>query len=145
MRRTGIVLLFLLLFISAGAAARFYQTAREQAAQIDRMALQIEKLKTESSPGKIPEPDWPEIGKSLQSDDPAGKLRSNLLSHEELIPWEGVLGGRMAISGPESIWFFAPQWALAYVEDGHTGGFLLFRFKIREGRIEWIPVDAETL
>lgn len=145
MRRAGILLLLLIAVISTGSAFRFHQLSRERADQLAQSARQVEELKHALGSSRVPEPDWTEIGKALKSDDPLGKLRSDLLTRNDLIPWEGVLGGRMAIPGPDSIWFFAPNWALAYVEDGHIAGYLLFRFRIRGEKIEWVPVDAETL
>jgi hypothetical protein len=145
MRRAGILLLLLMAVISTGAAFRFHQLSREQADLLVQSARQLEELKHVLGSSRVPEPDWTEIGKALKSDDPLEKLRSDLLARNDLIPWEGVLGGRMAIPGPDSIWFFAPNWALAYVEDGHIAGYLLFRFRIRGEKIEWVPVDAETL
>lgn len=145
MRRAGILFLLLLAVVSAGAAFRFHQVSRERANQLVQAARQVEELKRTLGSSRIPEPDWEAIGKTLKSDNPAEKLRSSLLARNDLIPWEGVLGGRMAIPGVESIWFFAPNWALAYVEDGHIAGYLLFRFRIRGEKIEWVPVDAETL
>ncbi len=145
MRRAGILLLLLLAVVSTGAAFRFHLVSRERADQLAQAARQVEELKRTLRSSRIPEPDWEVIGKTLKSDNPAEKLRSDLLARNDLIPWEGVLGGRMAIPGAESIWFFAPNWALAYVEDGHIAGFLLFRFRIRGEKIEWVPVDAEAL
>lgn len=145
MRRAGILLLLLLAVVSAGVAFRFHQVSRERADQLVQATRRIEELERILGSSRIPGPDWEAIGKALKSEDPAERLRSDLLARNDLIPWEGVLGGRMAIPGPESIWFFAPNWALAYVEDGHIAGYLLFRFRIRGEKIEWIPVDAEAL
>lgn len=144
MRRAGILLLLLLAVVSTGAAFRFHRVSRERADQLAQAARQVEELERSLRSSRVPEPDWETIGKTLKSDNPAEKLRSDLLARNDLIPWEGVLGGRMAIPGAESIWFFAPNWALAYVEDGHIAGFLLFRFRIRGEKIEWVPVDAEA-
>jgi hypothetical protein len=145
MRRTGFLLLLIMLAISTGAAFRFYLVAREQSLKLSETNRRLDELRHSAETQRIPAPEWREIGKALKSDDPEGALRSSLLARPDLIPWEGVLGGRMAIPGPESIWFVAPSWALAYVEDGHVAGYLLFRFRLRGSRIEWTPVDNETL
>ena len=145
MRRVGILLLLVMAVISTGSAFRFHQISRERADLLTQSARQVEELKRALGSSRIPEPDWEAIGEALKNDDPAEKLRSDLLARNDLIPWEGVLGGRMAIPGPDSIWFLAPNWALAYVEDGHIAGYLLFRFRVRGEKIEWVPVDAETL
>jgi len=145
MRRAGVLVLLLLMIVSTGAAFHFYRVAREQAGQIAELLGTVKEFRQALESRRIPEPDWNGIGKALKNDEPAKKLRLDLLARPDLIPWEGILGGRMAIPGPESIWFFAPNWALAYVEDGHIAGYLLFRFRIRGNRIEWSPVDAETL
>jgi len=145
MRRAGILVLLLLMVVSTVAAFHFHRVAREQASQVAELMGQVKEFRRALESRRIPEPDWDEIGEALKSEEPGEKLRLDLLSRSDLIPWEGILGGRMAIPGPESIWFFAPNWALAYVEDGHIAGYLLLRFRIRGNTIEWAPVDAETL
>ena len=145
MRRAGILLVVLMVAVSTGAAFRFRQVAREQADQLAQSVRQVEELRHALEAARIPEPDWEDLGKTLKTKDPAETLRSDLLSRSDLIPWEGILGGRMAIPGRESIWFFGPNWALAYVEDGHIAGYLLFRFRVRGDKIEWVPVDNEAL
>jgi hypothetical protein len=145
MRRTGILVLLVMLAVSTGAAFRFYLVAQRESLRLAETSRRLEELRHSAETQQIPAPEWSEIGKALKSDTPQEALRSSLLARTDLIPWEGVLGGRMAIPGPESIWFIAPNWALAYVEDGHIAGYLLFRFRIRGNRIEWTPLDNETL
>ncbi len=145
MKRAWFLILLCLLAVSAGAALYFQKQAKISSERAAESVRQVEDLKRQLDSLRIPEPDWDRIGKSLKTDRPEDFLRSSLLSRQDLIPWEGVLGGTMAIPGPESIWFLAPAWALVYVEDGHIAGYLLFRFQIRGDRVTWTLVDKEPL
>ena len=145
MRRFTVVALLLLAAMAAVAAFHYRQSSMELARQVSEVSRELDDLKKNLEATRSPEPDWEQFGEELKAGDPAGTLREDLISRKDLIPWKGVLGGTMAIPGPESIWFFAPHWALAYVEDGHIAGYLLFRFRVLGGRIEWIPVDAQPM
>ena len=145
MRRLAVPALLLLAFLAAGAAFHYRQSSMELARQVAEVKREMDGLKKNLEAARSPEPDWEQFGEELKAGDPAGTLREDLISRKDLIPWKGVLGGTMAIPGPESIWFFAPHWALAYVEDGHIAGCLLFRFRVLGGRIEWTPVEAQSM
>ena len=145
MRRLAVPALLLLAFLAAVAAFHYRQSSMELARQVSEVSRELDDLKKNLEATRSPEPDWEQLGEEMKAGDPAGTLREDLISRKDLIPWKGVLGGTMAIPGPESIWFFAPHWALAYVEDGHIAGYLLFRFRVLGGRIEWIPVDAQPM
>jgi len=145
MKRFGVLVLVVLLAASAGAAVYFQRQAEISSKRAAESMRQMEELKRMLDSSRIPEPEWERIGKALKTDEPEALLRSSLLERQDLIPWEGILGGTMAIPGPESIWFFAPAWALAYVEDGHIAGYLLFRFRLSGNRVIWTLVDQEPL
>ena len=145
MRRLAVPALLLLAFLAAGAAFHYRQSSMELARQVAEVGRELDDLKKNLEAARSPEPDWKQLGEEMKTGDPAGTLREDLMARKDLIPWKGVLGGTMAIPGPESIWFFAPHWALAYVEDGHIAGYLLFRFRVLGGRIEWTPVEAQSM
>ena len=145
MKRFGVLVLGVLLAVSAGTAVHYQRQAKISSERLAESMRQVEQLRRLLDSSRIPEPEWEQIGKALKSAEPENLLRSSLLARQDLIPWKGVLGGTMAIPGPDSIWFFAPAWALAYVEDGHIAGYLLFRFRISGNRVTWTLVDQEPL
>jgi hypothetical protein len=69
--------------------------------------------------------------------DPIQDIISDLMKHNELIPYKGVLGGTMRFYEKE-IRILTNKWVLAYFEDGHIGGYLLLEYKISDsGKIDW--------
>jgi hypothetical protein len=69
--------------------------------------------------------------------NPVQDIISNLMKHNELIPYKGVLGGTMRFYEKE-IRILTNKWVLAYFEDGHIGGYLLLEYDIsNDGKINW--------
>ena len=69
--------------------------------------------------------------------NPVQDIISNLMKHNELIPYKGVLGGTMRFYEKE-IRILTNKWVLAYFEDGHIGGYLLLEYNIsNDGKINW--------
>lgn len=85
-----------------------------------------------------PSPSWPE---GITRD----KMIDQLAKHKEIFPWHGVLGGTMDIYDRDQVWFVGPAWCIAYIEDGHIGGFMLLRYKITKEGIKWRLIDSEEL
>jgi len=74
--------------------------------------------------------------------DPVQDIVSDLTKHEELIPYEGTLGGTMRFYDDE-IWILNNKWVYAYFEDGHYGGYLLLEFNVADdGKINWNKIAA---
>jgi hypothetical protein len=74
--------------------------------------------------------------------DPVEDLRRDLLRRHDLIPYEGVLGGRMRFV-PSGIAVLSPEWVYARFEDGHVGGSCLLAFEVlRSGEIVWRRLAA---
>ena len=74
--------------------------------------------------------------------DPVSDLRRDLLAHPELIPYEGVLGGRMAFL-EYSVILLSTRWAFAEFEDGHIQGRCLLTYEVApDGRISWKVLSA---
>ncbi|AET67761.1 hypothetical protein Desor_2157 [Desulfosporosinus orientis DSM 765] len=67
---------------------------------------------------------------------------NDLIKHPELIPYEGVLGGKMGFYNKDEIYVLTDQWVCAYFNDGHIGGSLLLSYKINNGAIEWKVIDS---
>jgi len=74
--------------------------------------------------------------------NPVKDLREDLMRRRDLIPYEGVLGGRMQFV-PTGIAVLSPEWVYARFEDGHIGGSCLFAFDILPGgEIVWRRLAA---
>jgi hypothetical protein len=74
--------------------------------------------------------------------DPVADLRADLMRRPDLIPFEGVLGGRMRFV-PSGIAVLSPEWVYARFEDGHIGGSALLAFDILPGgEIVWRRLAA---
>lgn len=71
--------------------------------------------------------------------NPERQILNSLYLQQDLIPAEGVLGGRM------EIWhavLLGRKWALAYFEDGHVAGNMLLSYQVEDGDIRWELVDS---
>ena len=66
---------------------------------------------------------------------------SDLLKHNELIPFDGVLGGKMAFF-KDKIYVILDKWVLDYFEDGHTNGNMLLSYSVNNGIISWKVIDS---
>jgi hypothetical protein len=75
--------------------------------------------------------------------DPVMTLKSDLMSHPELIPFEGTMGGTMRFTRPGSIILLPGGYAHARFEDGHMSGECIFAFDVRPGgAIRWKRISA---
>ncbi len=71
-------------------------------------------------------------------------LFSSLKKRTDLIPFEGVLGGRMYFPSIELFWVLVDPWALAYFEDGHRAGYLLLKYQFKSpSDISWKVLQAQ--
>ncbi|MBN2858470.1 MAG: hypothetical protein JXN63_08730 [Candidatus Delongbacteria bacterium] len=69
--------------------------------------------------------------------DPVKDIKADLMLHPELIPYEGILGGRMGFYSENGIRIIN-HWVFAYFEDGHIGGYMVLEYKVAQGgRISW--------
>jgi hypothetical protein len=110
---------------------------------------EIEDLKIQFNPNdELTEP-FPtnnsEILNSLKRQGFTGKLQDiidDLTEHSELIPFEGVLGGKMGFYNKEDIYVLSDKWVLAKFEDGHIGGNMLLRYSVKNNKISWEVLDA---
>lgn len=70
------------------------------------------------------------------------EIKEDLIKHEDIIPYEGVLGGKMHFLNDEII-VLSHEWVFAPFDDGHTGGYLLLNFKIEDGKVtQWKVLDS---
>ncbi|MCJ7827677.1 hypothetical protein MUP65_00835 [Patescibacteria group bacterium] len=74
-------------------------------------------------------------------ENPVEDIKASLLSHPELIPYEGTLGGTMYLD-PNSFSLLNSAWAIVSYEDGHVGGEMILKYTITEnGEITWSVID----
>lgn len=141
---------FLLLSVVSGLVFwRYTGVIRENRLIQENLALasvELEKtralLKEAQDASPLPGPEWEKLGKSNRP-DPRTWLTENLLSRTDLIPWKGIHGGTMKIYDPSMVWFFGPRWCIAWVEDGHIGGYILLRFDPEFEEPHWRMLDSE--
>lgn len=71
--------------------------------------------------------------------NPVEDLITDLGRHPELIPYPGVLGGRMSFYGNiDRIRVLSDSWVYAPFEDGHVTGEAIFGYRIvPDGTISW--------
>ena len=61
---------------------------------------------------------------------------------DRLLPAEGTMGGTMAIRDSRIL---NDRYAMAYYEDGHNGGYMLLKYTVSNGNINWKVVDSSRL
>ena len=75
--------------------------------------------------------------------DPVKDIVADLMKHNELIPYEGVLGGTMGFRSESDIHVLTPKWVLASFDDGHILGHMLLEYKVsNDGKIFWKVVAS---
>ncbi len=71
--------------------------------------------------------------------NPEKEITDNLYKNTKLIPYSGVLGGKMRIG---DVKLLGDRWAIAYFDDGHIDGEMLLRYKItKDSTIKWSVID----
>lgn len=69
-------------------------------------------------------------------------ILDDLLNHNALIPFDGVLGGSMGWQ-PGGSYLLNDRWAYAAFEDGHVAGYALLKYEINTDKsIKWTVIDA---
>lgn len=96
------------------------------------LTLEIADLKTQVNQNI-------ELTKSFPSNNP--QIIDDLTKHSELIPYKGVLGGKMGFY-KEDIFVISDKWVLAYFEDGHIGGNMLLEYSVKDENIFWKVIDS---
>ena len=75
--------------------------------------------------------------------NPEVALKNDLVKNQAtLIPVQGTAGGTMAF---RDIRILNDHYALAYFEDGHTGGNMLLKYSVMNGKVTWKVLDAYNL
>jgi hypothetical protein len=145
-----IALIVILLSAASGVVFWRYSRVLEQNALLnEKLDLALKELDSARSRDQVtpeldrlPVPDWEKM-RTRARPDPRSLVLENLLAREDLIPWEGIHGGTMKIYDPSLVWFIGPRWCIAWVEDGHIGGYMLLRFDTDTGQTQWRLLDSE--
>ena len=140
MSATAILLLFALLAVNS--ARREVQTMRTQqellASQIASSQTRIQILQQ----GFL-EADDIKAMQRLGLENPKLDLRTNLTQQGKLIPFRGVLGGKMGFYSFDGIKILNRQWVVAPFDDGHVSGQALLNYEVRAGgKISWRIIEA---
>jgi hypothetical protein len=79
--------------------------------------------------------------KGLKSPEP--DLMNDLnRKQSQLLTEKGTMGGTMTIRDSRIL---NDRYALAYYEDGHNGGYMLLKYTVTNGTINWTVVDSSKL
>lgn len=70
------------------------------------------------------------------------EIIADLLNHNELIPHDGVLGGKMGFCSKENVYVLSDKWVYAYFDDGHINGYMLLRYSVSNGIISWKVIES---
>ena len=124
------------------AAAGFYFAIRWQAAE--RRAARFERLSVQPAFQRVLLHDL-ELAqlKKLGLPDPVSALKADLSAQGELLPFKGVLGGRMAFYDKEGMVFLPGGYVYATGDDGHYLVHAVLHYGVEPGgKIHWTLVDA---
>lgn len=80
--------------------------------------------------------------KRMGLNDPVNTIKEDLLQNNDLIPYEGTLGGTMNFYTKDNIMILNERWVLAYFEDGHRAGEVLLEYSVADGKINWNVMDT---
>ncbi len=132
--------LFAALIMSLAAAVYFgvrWQAAERRVARVERLSVQ---------------PPFPRVLlhelelaqlKKLGLPDPVPALKADLAAQGNLIPFKGVLGGRMAFYDKDGMVFLPGGYVYAPGDDGHYLVHAVLRYGVEPGgKIHWALVDA---
>lgn len=73
----------------------------------------------------------------------AERLKGDLMDREELIPFDGQLGGTMDFYDPDSIYILSDRWVYAEFTDGHVQGGMLLEYTLEpDGEVSWRVLEA---
>jgi len=76
-------------------------------------------------------------------ENPVTALAEDLMNHSELIPYKGVMGGKMGFYSKKDIHLVTSRWVVATFEDGHVRGRMLLEYTVTtEGKIYWRVLSA---
>ena len=65
------------------------------------------------------------------------------MKHNELIPYQGILGGEMGFHSKKDIYVVSTKLVRASFDDGHTDGWMLLEYQVTDkGKISWEVLES---
>jgi hypothetical protein len=132
--------LLAVLILSLAAAVYFgvrWQAAERRAARVERLSVQPpfqRVLLHDLELARL---------KKLGLPDPISALKADLATQGELLPFKGVLGGRMAFYDKDGMVFLPGGYVYAPGDDGHYLVHAVLHYDVEPGgTIRWTLVDA---
>lgn len=154
---TSLVILLLILASSLSTLQHnreiFQLTQREQALneKIEELTKENEGLK-DSLPDVIraqflhqPKLSSREIQelKNKGLKNPVNDVIADLMKHNELIPYQGALGGKMGFYSEKDIYVVSTKMVRASFDDGHTDGWMLLEYQVTDkSNILWKVLES---
>ncbi|HET9252337.1 MAG TPA: hypothetical protein VFP58_09485 [Candidatus Eisenbacteria bacterium] len=139
MKRSTLVpaILLVLALAACGWLAVQWKSAEERAERAERLSVEPIKQRV-----LLHEFELARL-RDLGLQDPVADLKADLTSHPEIVPYEGVLGGRMAFYDKDAMVFLPGGYVYAPADDGHYEVHALLRYEVSQGgSIRWRLVDA---
>ena len=132
--------LFAALILSLAAAVYFgirWQAAERRAAGVERLSVQPQFQRVLMQDLELAQL------KKLGLPDPVPALKADLAAQGGLIPFKGVLGGRMAFYDKDGMVFLPGGYVYAPGDDGHYLVHAVLRYGVEPGgTIHWTLIDA---
>jgi len=110
--------------------------------QVEELIKQSEQYAQIISTFPANNPDIIEGLKRQGFDGNVQDIINDLVKHNELIPYKGVLGGKMGFYFEDKIYVLSDKWVFAYFEDGHISGYMLLNYSIDNNNISWKAIDS---
>jgi len=75
--------------------------------------------------------------------NPVNDIIVDLVKHNEFIPYQGVLGGKMGFYSEKDIYVVSTKLVRASFDDGHTGGWMLLEYQVTDkNKISWKVLES---
>ena len=75
--------------------------------------------------------------------NPVNDIIADLVKHSELIPYQGVLGGKMEFHSDKDIYVVSTKLVRASFDDGHADGWMLLEHQVTdENKILWKVLES---
>lgn len=75
--------------------------------------------------------------------NPVEDITADLMKHNELIPYQGIVGGKMGFYSKKDIYVVSTDLVRASFDDGHKKGWMLLGYQVAaEGEISWKVIES---
>jgi hypothetical protein len=119
------------------------------AGQKDTLSKQVENMENQINEQNSTIQAFPHLDqymlsqlKQLGFNGDENTIKEDLKKHNELIPYEGVLGGTMEFASKDYIYVLSNEWVFANFNDGHNAGYMLLSYKWSGKGLKWKVLDS---